>query len=473
MLSEQKYDEAIVVFKKVLETSLEEEDVSSGLIETYLGLDDYTSANTLITDQLQKDENVVETWELFIEVKGYLDITDLETSKLYVDAYEASGDETFNTWVMAHTPELPTVNLQSGTYNNVLQIRIFDNLTEIEYKLNGEVMPCEKDGSKVPVYHGHNEFKLTVTNEWGLTAISEYVYDINNEITFEDTQLEAMFKTVLNLEDEKVNYRDIYDISTIVIAGNHMKFSRGFGPEEWIGEAISKNNYDIDHYFIDNKKSQAYGSITTFDDLKVLSQLNHLEILYNEIPDINFINTYDNLAALVLKYNKVTSLETLDSPKLAFTWLVGNRITDFEFLNRSTALLNFSFDAGYKDIIEVYKMNQQNPIITVENLDAMLSLGDLERLSLEGVNLTNGKDDVTLSMMTRITGLSLKTCGIKNIEFIKNLTNLKTISLENNDISSVKDFGEFTQIDYLSLVANKIYDHSTLKSIDISTLYTD
>ncbi|WP_435868539.1 leucine-rich repeat domain-containing protein [Bacillus mycoides] len=110
-----------------------------------------------------------------------------------------------------------------------------------------------------------------------------------------------------------------------------------------------------------------------------------------------------------------------------------------------------------------------------ENLNAPITKEDLLQIkTLEILKEKEIKDLTGLEYMTNLENITLEGVGLKNIEFISNLKQLKEVNVSHNKIEDITPLSSLENLQWLNLADNHIKDVSVLGSmLDLLSLKLD
>lgn len=152
---------------------------------------------------------------------------------------------------------------------------------------------------------------------------------------------------------------------------------------------------------------------------------------------------------------------------------IGDSVTTEEL--HSITLLELDLDCedyhGIKSIEGVqYLVNLRELVLACEEIPSLLPLADLpnlEFLGMMGCIFNRGLDLSPLARLTSLRRLILDRNELRNedISFLKDLVNLKMLSLRDNQLSDLSPLAELTSLEYLVLHRGNISDISPLKNL--------
>lgn len=234
-------------------------------------------------------------------------------------------------------------------------------------------------------------------------------------------------------------------------------------------------------------------SIKEINGLEKLTSLEILNLSLNQITEIDGIENFLHLKALLLgdldnkAGNEITEIKGLDSLiNLEYLDLSFNFITIIKNLENLTNLKFLSLGKnniveikGLKRLIKLEQLNlERNQIKEIKGLER---LTNLKRLYLGGNQISEIKGLETLTNLEwlyldfnqikeikglenliKSTVLNLSHNQITEIKGLKNLANLCLIYLDKNQISEINGIENLTKLKYLSLEFNPITEVNNL-----------
>lgn len=213
----------------------------------------------------------------------------------------------------------------------------------------------------------------------------------------------------------------------------------------------------------DARLEQTMKEITGITDRKILlSDVWDLQELYLYdcgISDISSLTELPQLTALFLGSNPLDAgqLSGLSSLKaLTVLDLSACGLTDISFLREMPGLQ------------EVYLGHNR-----ITDLTPLRDLPRLSMLELQFDPLAESPDaSAVLSVLTGVTWLDLKKCGISDIRFLENMTELTYTDLSGNGISDLTPLASLTKLQYLDISDNSVAALDPLRKLtDLQVLY--
>lgn len=273
----------------------------------------------------------------------------------------------------------------------------------------------------------------------------------------------------------------------------------------------------IGNDFDDNQMSFAVRRVLRQEglDSSDYDQLKHLDLSYMSIESIEGIEVFKNLESLTLAGNLITDIEALSSLKsLRILDLQNNRVSDLkplEALNELEILLIRNNPVDNLDALEHNFPNLKTTdfLVHVEfedpkfevlikrliNKDDQITYRDLEQVRTldftdSGVTDISGiehfsnletliiKDPVSnlskLYKLSNLLSITLNNQKLSDAAIVKSFTQASYLDLSYNQISSIEDLSNLTRLEYLDISHNKIEELSPLVDLKkITTLYVN
>lgn len=190
---------------------------------------------------------------------------------------------------------------------------------------------------------------------------------------------------------------------------------------------------------------------TSSQDLENLKHLKNLEELR---LDTNFLESLDNLPALdnlknlSIKQNKIQEASTIGKLKnLESLDISYNPIENIDFVQNLAKLKIFVAWWGNK----------------IRDISALSHCQYLETLRI-GRGFVTLKADA-LKNLTNLKSLSLYQIGLQDISFLQNLKNLTNLNLQKNNIKDISPIASLQHLVFLGLEGNPIQDVRPLKNL--------
>lgn len=222
-------------------------------------------------------------------------------------------------------------------------------------------------------------------------------------------------------------------------------------------------------------------SITDIEPLRKLKKLTDLYLANNKITDISPLDEHDNLVSVDLSNNLLTDISPL-SYAISLQSLVveRNKIINLAPVAALTELTVLHVDHNrVEDILPLKSLEKlvsltlsNNPIADISPLEPLINLDLLEISGIPVDNLqpirralklkkliashVKNFDGCVFAELKNITGLSLHYCQISDVSFVRNLTELVYIELDNNDIEDAAPLLAIPGLHRVSLRNNRI-----------------
>lgn len=181
--------------------------------------------------------------------------------------------------------------------------------------------------------------------------------------------------------------------------------------------------------------------LASLSGIESLTELTTFKAQNNQLITVNELSALTQLALLDLANNQLTNLDGLETLiQLETLELTNNQLTNVNGLETLTQLKQLSLSNNpLEDISALPKASQveslwlftQDPItyrkdMPLSDLSGLANLTGLKTLSIEGDNII---DISPISALTNLQELSLVTYQVEDISVLANLTNLHTVKL--------------------------------------------
>ena len=188
--------------------------------------------------------------------------------------------------------------------------------------------------------------------------------------------------------------------------------------------------------------------ISDLTGIEYFENLNNLDCSYNQLTNLDVLNTLPNLVGLSCNNNQLTSLNISSLNSLEQLWCNNNSITSANLtLNNNLTLLNCS----------------NNPLGTL-NLSA---LPDLEVLQCNSNLLSN----LDVTNQTNLHTLHCTTNSLTSLD-VSTLTNLKNLNFSGNAINNI-DLSALVNLEYLTCSQNGLTSLNVNSSPNLIDLKCD
>lgn len=290
-------------------------------------------------------------------------------------------------------------------------------------KATAEVKSQKKEYPPALVHQ--NKLDLSFLNNPG----NESYVDPSGNLIINDSILEKRIKRFLKLDTNSLIKISIVDTVTIL-------------------------NLNNDNRVPDSQK------ITNIDALAYFKNLKVLQIKDNLIRNVIPIENLNKLEELDLSVNRITNISGLkDLFKLKDLNLYGNGISDISYLSNLKELqkLNLWANGIFKieslqDLSEITDLNLGRNYI--RDLSPIRKLSKLKHLWLIENLIQN--PEIISECGANLTSLSLAKCGISDIRFLKNSTQLKELLILDNQIKDISVLEKMVNLNSFLAANNQI-----------------
>ncbi len=394
-----------------------DDTVAIELADQYISTGNYTQAERV----LQKAINGKPTTKLYIKLCNVF----IEQDKVLdaVQLLDNIQDPSIILQMKTLRPKAPIATLQSGQYNQYMDVSFEDSNGTLYVNTNKEYPSVTEDLYSKPIRlaGGENHVYAVCIAENGLVStLSKYAYtilDVIEQITVKDSLLDAEIRNILHFSaDEPIYSDDLWAIEKLTI------------PE----------------------------GTESFDEITHLRSLRELTILGGD-GDLTVLQNLSRLKIL-----NINNIDISDSELK----IIGN-LAELESLTLNKCFLGTT--EGLENATNLQQLDLSNN--TIRSITALQNLTALKKLILH----RNVVEDLSpLSGCNALTYLDVSFNALTTLEPIYNLTSLETLIADENEIDVLGFTENFSDLQQLSLARNKIVDVSSiancsgLKELDIS-----
>ena len=190
----------------------------------------------------------------------------------------------------------------------------------------------------------------------------------------------------------------------------------------------------------------ARNNLKFISNLHKLNKLDYLNLFYNKISDIGWLQKNINLKILQLGHNKIENLKPI------------NNLTKLEHLNlRSNEIRDVTYLQNLKNL-EILNL-------TKNNISEIKGFEKLSKLRILNVGQNKLNDISYFSKLTQLETLDLSNNGIIDIKPLKFLKNLKFLKLNNNKIEDITPLKKLTHLIQLHMVGNMVSQEEIQKIV--------
>lgn len=335
-------------------------------------------------------------------------------------------------------PQAPTSNLESGLYNDYLEIELQTNEGQIYFVVN-DYYPSVRNAhytEPLKLAVGVNDIQAIAVAENGLVSpVAHYTYTIGGiieRIHFNDPKMEAQIRSILGVGERTHLYtNDLWSIKQFTVPTDVSDYSD-----------LALLPY-LESLTIKGGKS---------DQLEHIASLQHLkELIIQDTPVapdlLAKIAAFPALNRLTLDGCSLSSINELEAAKaLQYLDLSNNTIR------------NISVFSLLPNLQELYM-----PYNALTDLSALTVMQNLISLDVSHNTITSISP---LSNVTSLKELNAQYNQIDNIQGIGKLTSLQSLSLAHNAITGIADLGSCTALQMLDISFNQIADITALSTLN-------
>jgi hypothetical protein len=271
----------------------------------------------------------------------------------------------------------------------------------------------------------------------------------------------------LYLENNYIKQYDSNAFENITISNVGLLIDFGFKPIKYTSIDFAYNLEELEYCKISGNYVENFKSIcllkkiktlnlshnyisVKYEDLSEFSNITSLDLSYNRIKDIKFIQTLISLKELYLCHNHIDSLLPLEK-LINLSILCINKNKD-HISHLSIDSLKFLVN------LEHLELNRNN----IDDISSLKFLVNLEHLEL---NRNNIDDISSLKYLVNLVHLEINYNIINDISSLSNLTKLKILKINNNKIYEIDCLNLCSRLTDLDLSYNKIENISVISNM--------
>ena len=349
-------------------------------------------------------------------------------------------------------------------------------LTTVKEVSMGELIITVVNHDKI-IVDFTKSFRGTHSHTW--YRVSDNTKEPISKAIVNDTKVRL--RTEPNLESGTWAYLNTGDVVTVIDKSEEMQkigdmedywyqIETVLFPDGWIYGAFLDEFVETEEYAVINWTDKAIEGVvrsTTglYDTDIVKKEVESIEILEWTLKNVQKLDDLRHLSSLkylTLNESDIGNLEPLTTLKelvnLSFKDCV---IDDLSALSQMKGLRELNlFDCEQVDIASIANAKIQDLSIwdsNIINIEFLKNLPNLKSLDLKNCTI----DDVnSLKSLNNLVTLTIENCNLDDISFVQDLTQLKTLRLPHNNIEDISFIQGLTQLDYIDVAHNKIEDIS-------------
>ena len=425
-------------------------------------LEEAMQKTTGIRDRGLTAEDVEEMTSLDLRDSEIRDISALSTMDQLEELY-LSGNQLSDISPLAELSNLTTLDLADTDISDVSSLADLTGLTSLVLTGNriSDISPLKKMTKLTSLFLKDN--KVTdVSPLKGLTSLRS-LYLGNNQISDVTPLAEMTWLEHLYLNGNPV--RDYLPLQALGLPAESTDIGDHISAVDWKDSNLESALREV---------AGVTGRQLTYADI---ADLKELVLEGKGIKDISALSNLTGLTKLSLKDNEISDISALSGLKnLKSLTLSKNKITDAQALRELTQLQALALsDNPLEDLYDITDLTNLTTLRAdrtgEDSLYCIRDLTNLKVLSMAGNNITYIGDYFT--NLKQLKTLSLDNNQIERLKGLSYLSNLTALSLRNNNISDVSEIAELKGLEDLYLSGNSIRDYSPLRELTIGKDHTD
>lgn len=395
--------------------------------EKYIESGNYTKAEAI----LQKAISDGAGSQVYIALSK----TFVAQDKLYdaVELLDGITNATVKKELDALRPASPTSPNEEASYNSLISVSVEAPGHKLYVNANGEypsVLQHAYD-APIPLIEGENSLYAVAVSDSGLVSplrILKYtIHGVIEQITFQDSAVEAEIRKLLNTSDNEIIYSNqLWDIKEFTVPAEARRYD-DLRYMLYLETLTIENGISDQLQVLHNSTESFCESLTTLTIRNVsLSS-----------ADLEFISTLTNLETLTLDSCGISTT----APLVNLTKLVNLNLNNNAIRN-ITALSILS---------KLEQLSMQRNALT--DLSSIAACTALKKLDISYNSVTSISD---LSVLTSITELDISHNQISDLNSIAQMQALKRLVASDNQITDIAPLSACAKLEYLNLSNNRI-----------------
>ena len=249
-------------------------------------------------------------------------------------------------------------------------------------------------------------------------------------VSFREPLIEKAVCAYLGKEEGTVTYKDLNKVLGVYVQGNEVYTSED-------------DYYNLGfRWYLDGGTD--YGSIQSLEDLSLMPNLRQVCIGGNRVRDIAPLKELDYLESVELRNNQVTDISALAGKEYLYkAGFLANPLEGIEALGTCKNLrhldLNQTGDYDGSPLAELHKLDE--------------------------LNLREGPDATAYLKGAEIGYLSVGRAGMTDVDFLRDVTFVEGLSIQQSEISDISALAGRTDINRINMAQCEVTDFTPLFSM--------
>ncbi len=249
-------------------------------------------------------------------------------------------------------------------------------------------------------------------------------------VSFREPLIEKAVCAYLGKEEGTVTYKDLNKVLGVYVQGNEVYTSED-------------DYYNLGfQWYLDGGTD--YGSIQSLEDLSLMPNLREVCIGGNRVRDIAPLKELDYLESVELRNNQVTDISALAGKEYLYkAGFLANPLEGIEALGTCKNLrhldLNQTGDYDGSPLAELHKLDE--------------------------LNLREGPDATAYLKGAEIGYLSVGRAGMTDVDFLRDVTFVEGLSIQQSEISDISALAGRTDINRINMAQCEVTDFTPLFSM--------
>ena len=450
----KQYEEALEAYLDAMEKEPKDIDARLGAVNCQINLENYNAAKEGLATLGQIDPTVEEIYDL------YQTISEKENNYNAIRSAINLAKKYNVESLIAKIPAEPEISLPDGSYDSRQTVTL--TCDDPDARIYYDISMINADGTRtlhteevlyddaITIYSGTTNIDFYSVKDGIPSGTTSVKYNVDYEgkaVKFKDAVFEKLIRVTLDKPTGKITDKELEEVQSI----------RFYDLTNMEGENFWNN--------------KAAYQMKTLGDLEYLPNLQSIYMEYQDgIKDYSPLKKCKYLTSLTWEDSKIKNLDFLKyTPKLNYFRANQDRdLTDISGLKKCPDLRTVSlYTTKLKNAGIIKELKNLTDVSLADKYIKKEILGDIDNLTSLGIYGFDF-DRNYVSKLTKLTSLELMRKvaeyyystdeGLKNIGFLKKLTNLTSVDLES--VENIKD------VDVLKEMKGLTYIYVSIRNTD-------
>lgn len=370
-----------------------------------------------LLDELERNNQSFE--DIFSDISDFFSDAEDNTNDDNGDFYVENGSTETETMNKSYSEEIPVLGMDLGSSTVKEAISYFMQEAEVSQE---ELINSTRI---LAIMYLDGKIYIEVSGE----GLGNYVYespysDFNVKDLAVFNQVETLYVDNMKLSEGAL--MDFSSVRSLYCSNSVAEITKIIPCDNLEILQLIGHDRDMDmtgiEQFVNLSRLQVYAdSISNTEKISELTEMIMLTMEVNELPDMKFLKEIPQLYFLIMKVG-------------------GEEVEDLTFLSELKTLQGF----------EMYETH-------IKSLKGLGECPKLEQIALYECPLLDYSE---LEKTTLVYDLDAIGCGIKDVEFVKNYTQLQFLDIHNNEITDLSPLADMAYLETVYAAENPLNEKS-------------